>query len=398
MKSDRMDQIIDAAEQVMSEKGFANSSIAEIAKAAGIKDSLIYNYFSGKEDLLFSIPLRRMSDVVQEMSGQLAGILDPVSRLTKMIWFHLNYNDTHRGYARLLLLECLANRNFYYHKAYAFLRRYAGMMKAVLQEGIEEGVFASRFRVPVVRDVILGLLDSETLNCVGSEEIESCLLDFEDINALILPMIRRVDAGDSVLDKRTSILRVAEKVFAEKGYGQATVSEIAKSAGVAEGTVYEYFTNKEDLLLSIPKQRFQEHIDSLDDIFEVRAPLRKLRRLIRYHFYLYLREPDFLKVFLLNVQLNQVFYKSEIYPIYRKYTDTILRILEEGKEDGSIRSDVNNRVFLNLFLGSFSHITLRWVVLGKAKETDKMEEIDDLVALLIRSVASKPEKTHLDLI
>jgi len=56
--SKKISQILNAAEEVMSEKGLQNSSIAEIAKKAEVTDSLIYNYFKGKEDLLFSIPGR----------------------------------------------------------------------------------------------------------------------------------------------------------------------------------------------------------------------------------------------------------------------------------------------------------------------------------------------------
>ena len=83
--SNKIEKILDAAEEVMSEKGLQNSSIAEIAKKAEVADSLIYNYFKGKEDLLFSIPKRRMKEVLKNLSEQLEGILDPVSKLSKMI-------------------------------------------------------------------------------------------------------------------------------------------------------------------------------------------------------------------------------------------------------------------------------------------------------------------------
>ena len=69
--SKKIEQILNAAEEIMSEKGLKDSSIAEIAKRAGITDSLIYNYFNGKEDLLFSIPGRRMKEVLKDLSEQL---------------------------------------------------------------------------------------------------------------------------------------------------------------------------------------------------------------------------------------------------------------------------------------------------------------------------------------
>jgi TetR/AcrR family fatty acid metabolism transcriptional regulator len=387
--SEKIEQILDAAEEIMSEKGLQSSSIAEIAKRAGVTDSLIYNYFSGKEDLLFSIPGRRMKEVLRDLSEQLQGIPDPISRLSKMIWFHLHFNDTYRGYARLLLLECRSNRNFYKHDAYALIRQYAGIMLGILKDGVKKHIFTEDVNMRLVRDIIFGLLDWENLSCLASHEMQETVPDLEDILTLVLPMIT-IDtrASSTELDKSIRILQAAETVFADKGYTQSTISEIARLANVSEGTIYEYFKNKEDLLLSIPEQRFKKHIDALKEIFEIRTPLRKLRRLIRYHFLLYLTEPNFLKVFLLHIQLSQSFYESHVYETFRQYTSIIDEILEEGKRDGSIRTNVNTRVFKNLFLGVFSHMALRWLILGEEAQTDKMKEIDEIVLLLSEAVAN----------
>jgi TetR/AcrR family fatty acid metabolism transcriptional regulator len=383
----RIDQILDAAEELISEKGLVNSSLAAIARRAQLRDTLIYNYFKGKEDILFSIPERRMKDVLRTLEEQLMGIVDPLSKLSKMIWFHLNYNDTHRGYARLLLLECRSNMNFYHHAAYSLIRKYAGIMIGILEGGVKKGVFRDDVNMRLVRDAIFGLLDLENLGVLAAQETKQSTTDFEDILDLIVPMISappNVKTGGS--DKRIRILRAAEKAFAEKGYIQATISEVAMLAKVSEGTIYEYFRNKEDLLLSIPEERFNEHVNSLAEIFEIKSPLRKLRRLIRYHFLLYMTEQNFLKVFLLHVQLNRRFYSTHVYQTFQRYTQTITDVLEEGKKQGSIRKRVNNRVFRNLFLGAFSHMALRWFILGKDEKTDKMKEIDEVVSLLCRSV------------
>jgi TetR/AcrR family fatty acid metabolism transcriptional regulator len=382
-----VDQILDAAEEIMSEKGLQSSSIAEIAKKAGVADSLIYNYFKGKEDLLFSIPGRRMEEVLKNLSEQLQGIPDPISRLSKMIWFHLYFNDTYRGYARLLLLECRSKRSFYRHKAYALIRQYARVLLGILNDGAEKHAFRSDVDMRLVRDMIFGVLDWENLSCLASQEIKETVPDLEGILSLILPMIN-VKESHMELDKPTRILRSAESVFAEKGYLQATINEIARIASVSEGTIYEYFKNKNDLLFSIPEQRFKEHIRALDEIFELKTPLRKLRRFIRYHFYLYMTEPNFVKIFLLHIQFSQRFYGSQVYKTFKQYTKIIEDVLEEGKRDGSIRTDVNIRVFKNLFLGTFSHMALRWLILEKEAATDKMKEIDEAVLLLCRAVAS----------
>jgi len=387
----KIEQILDAAEEVMSEKGLQNSSIAKIAKEAGVTDSLIYNYFKGKEDLLFSIPGRRMKEVLKDLSEQLQGIPDPISRLSKMIWFHLHFNDTYRGYARLLLLECRSNRNFYQHAAYGLIRQYAGIMIGILEDGVEKQIFRSDVDMRLVRDIIFGVLDWESLSCLASHEAKETESDLENILDLILPMIT-IQTKESLteLDKSSRILRAAESVFAEKGYIQATISEIANVANVSEGTIYEYFKNKDDLLLSIPEQRFKEHIAQSKEIFVLKTPLRKLRRFIRYHFYLYMTETNFVKVFLLHIQLSQRFYESQVYKTFQQYTKILTDVLEEGKKEGSIRNNVNTRVFKNLFLGAFSHMALRWLILGEEAETDKMRETDEVVLLLSRAVVGDP--------
>lgn len=387
---DKLDKILDAAEEILSEKSLEDSSIVEIAKKAGIAYSLIYNYFKGKEDLLFSIPKRRMKYVLTLLSEQLQGILDPINKLSKTIWFHLHFNNTYRGYAHILLLECRANRNFYKHEAYALIRKYSGIVLGILEDGVKKQIFRADLDLHLVRDIIFGLLDLEILSCIASKEINDTAPDFENILDLIFPMIiDPTKSADTDLDKSKRILMVAESVFAEKGYHQATISEIAKLSNVSEGTIYQYFKNKDDLLFSIPERRFKEHIASLEEIYELKNPLRKLRRLIRYHFLLYLSEPNFLKVFLFSIQFNQKFYNSPVHTIFQRYTKIIDNTLEEGKKDGSIRSEVNNRLFRNMFLGTMSHIALRWLLLEKEKETDKMKEVDEVVSLLVRAVAKK---------
>ena len=108
---------------------------------------------------------------------------------------------------------------------------------------------------------------------------------------------------------------------------------------------------------------------------------------MRYHFTAYLRQPVFVKVFLFDAIYNSRFYNSNAYQPFRQYIESIYEILDEGKKDGSIRPEINNRVFRNLFMGIFSHMALRWLFTKKGSQSDKNEEINAAVALLSRSVA-----------
>ena len=383
-------QILSAAEEVIYRKGMQESTISEIARRARVTESVIYHHFKNKEDLLFSFVGIHMEEVLAKLEEQLEGIPEPTSRLSKMIWFHLRYNETHREYSRILLFECRSNRNFYLHDAYGLIRRYAEVMLSILRDGVERGVFRKDIDIRLVRDLILGGLDWETLGALAAPPPAHASAEIQEIMDLVCMMIEsRHFQSKMDMDKPTRIVIAAEKLFSERGYRQASISEIARLSDVAEGTVYEYFKNKEDLLFSIPKMRFKEHIESLDEVFQIKTPLRKLRRFIRYHFYLYMAKPEFLKTFLLDIQFNPRFYENEALTFLQEYATYVDEIIEEGKKDGSINPSVNDRFFKNLFFGGFCHVALRWVILNEETKVDKMAEIRQLVDLLSGTLSNR---------
>src|SRR5215204_7132953 len=91
-------------------------------------------------------------------------------------------------------------------------------------------------------------------------------------------------ARSTVVDKREAILRAATAVFAEKGFFNSKVADIAKAAGVADGTVYLYFKNKDDVLHSIFDRAMDEFIaDGKRKIATLESADLKLRRIAELH-------------------------------------------------------------------------------------------------------------------
>src|SRR5687767_108593 len=89
-------------------------------------------------------------------------------------------------------------------------------------------------------------------------------------------------ADPPAVGKRERILRAAAAVFARTGYFNAKVSEVAKEAGVADGTIYLYFENKEDLLVTIFREHAQKHLAILrHQLLDVTEPQESLRIAIR---------------------------------------------------------------------------------------------------------------------
>jgi len=389
--SQSKNNIIEAAEALVFEKGIADTTITAVAGKAGVADSLVYQYFKSKEDLLFSVTIRRMTEAIRLAKEALQGIQDAESRLRKMLWQSLSYNDRHPGYVRTLLFECRSNKAFYVTTGHDMMREHAGLMMDILTQGVQDGVFRNDIDLRLVRDIIYGTLDFESISSIAIGEITDSVQDFDDILYLLLPMLLNM-AAVKENDKETKILEAAESIFAEKGFIKATVAEIARSIQIAEGSIYDYFKNKEDLLLSIPLKRFRHHIDALPETFHIRSPLRKLRRLIKYHFGLYLNNRNFLKVFLLDVQLNRWFYGSKAFDLFQTYLKTFEDIIAEGKAEGCFRPDINPRVFRNMFLGAFSHMALRWLIIDDENKYDKLNEIDHLTDLLSFAVSNSESR------
>ncbi|MFH2128332.1 MAG: TetR/AcrR family transcriptional regulator [Pseudomonadota bacterium] len=386
-RAEKRQRILAAAEEIMSRKGLAETSISEIAQKADVMDSGIYQFFKGKQDLLFSIPQERMRDVLAQLKAHLQGISDPMSRLRKMIWFHLHFNDTHTGYARLLLLECRSSKDFYSSDAYKLIREYAEVLSGILEQGVGEKVFRDDVKITLMRDAVLGALDMEGISYLGSGEIERSEPDFEDLADLCQHMFLATSTQTPNWGKkRDIIIKAAIQVFAEKGYSKAKISEIAKLAQVADGTVYDYFSSKEDLLLSIPEEHFSRYFQRASDAFEIKDSVRRLKRLIRYHYTSFLEERQLLKVFLLELQLTSRFYRSKSFDTFKRYFGLVEDVIVQGQQTGVFRPEVNPRVFRNLFLGTFSHMALRWLIVRESSDADKMEEIDQVTNFLVSAV------------
>lgn len=384
MSEDKRAKILASAEEIMSEKRLADTTISEISAKAGVADSVIYQYFKGKEDLLFSVTGERMKEVLSLLREHLQGIRDAESRLSKMIWFHLRDVDTHPGYGRILLLDCRCSPEFHRTPAYKLVKEYSDILYDILQKGVTTGSFRSDLDIKVARDIILGGLDMEIITSLALGEIPDGSQDHEDIMSLLSPMVTAV--AKPIYSKSDKILLAAEQVFAEKGFNRAKISEIAKIAGISEATVYEYFESKEDVFFSIPQKHFEENLDELSETFNTRHPVRKLKRFTKYYFFLLLAEENFLKVFLLQLQATPSFYTSKAFESMRRYFRVVEEIIEEGKREGYFRTDVNPRVFRNLFFGAFSHMALRWVMSEDGKGHDKLKEINHATDLFCSAV------------
>jgi len=387
---DAKQRILTAAEELLLKKGVSSTTIAGIARRAEVADSLAYQYFKGKEDLVFSVVLERLKENLEELEDHLQGIFDARSRLSKMIWYVLKYSDRHQGFDLNIVFECRSKKNFYSSEAYKLIRKHAGIMLGILNQGVEEGVFRPDINMRLVRDIIYGTLDFEAINCVITNEIAESSNDLSDIMALILSMISTKEELNNE-NKEHRILLAAERIFAKHGFSNSKISDIAKLAQVAEGTIYDYFKNKEDLLFSIAGKQFKRHRDSLPELFQIKTPIGKLRRFLQSHFALYMESFDFVTIFIKEIQLNKRFFESNAYKSYQEHYQVLESIIEEGKVKGNFRKEIKPRIVRNAFLGAFTHMALRWTLVeDEIAKHDKLTEINHFIDLFVDAV-SKPD-------
>ncbi len=389
--SDKKLRILAAAEEIISNKGFKEATISEIASQAGINDSIIYRYFKGKEDLLFSIIEERLKEGDVLLTRDLQGLIDPKSQLRKLMWGNLWYHNAFSAYSRILFFECLPSTQFYSSPAAQLLQKYVNRLTDILEHGVKQRVFRNDIPISLMRHMVLGTLDLTAIFFHELRESENPQFDFEDAAALIELIIspkRKSEKFNS--DKPSGILNSAEKIIAKKGYEKTKMSEIARLAGVADGTIYEYFQNKDILLFSIPKKKLEQYNKELTEVFSPESIIGKLRRLIKYHFLIFLDDQDFLRIFVQNLYRNKGFYRSEAVEAFRRFYGFLEKVIEEGKSAGVFRPEINPRVFRNMFLGTFFHLTGRWVVDSKMSEIAMVREANELADLVMEAVLTEP--------
>ncbi|MBN1181618.1 MAG: TetR/AcrR family transcriptional regulator [Bacteroidales bacterium] len=381
------DLVLDVCSTLFYKNGYDGSNMKEIAKMVGLTEPTIYQYFGSKEGILFSIVEKHVYESNILVQEQLQGIAGAYNKLRKIVWVHLRYNDLNREYISLILLECRSNLNFYQSNAYKQLRKYAGIYLSLIEEGIREGVFRSDIDARVVRDIILGTLDFEAYTVLVTKEIPEAAPDHEDIMRLFDRILMEQDKeGKLQVNKKQSILDAATRLFAEKGYTASTILQIAKAAKVSEGLVYEYFKTKEDLLISLAEKPFKNNLNNLNEIFEKPTKLAKVRQFILEHFRLYLDDKHFLKVYLLLIQLTKRFYGSKAYDAWMDYIHVFEKFVQDGIDDGEIRADCNVRIFRNMFIGTFTHMCLRWLVIDEPGNINMLAEKSEAIDLLVRSI------------
>jgi TetR/AcrR family fatty acid metabolism transcriptional regulator len=169
-------------------------------------------------------------------------------------------------------------------------------------------------------------------------------------------------------EKRERILRAAVKIFSRKGFFNSKVSEIARAAEVADGTIYLYFRNKDDLLISLFEEKMGEVVaDVRRRIAAGGNALEKLRIFIENHMDLLERDAGLVEVLQVELRQSTKFLKDYTPVKFFEYLEIISDILEEGKREGILRPDLNISIARRAIFGALDELSLTYILSKKPK-------------------------------
>ncbi|MCM2315388.1 MAG: TetR family transcriptional regulator [Thermoanaerobaculia bacterium] len=181
--------------------------------------------------------------------------------------------------------------------------------------------------------------------------------------------------------KRERILRASIEVFARTGYFNAKVSEIAKEAGVADGTIYLYFLGKEDLLISIFREHMRAYLEGVSLVMNAeRDPQSRLRKVIRFHLESLGNDRPLAIVFQVELRQSLKFMSLFSHQEVADYLNILRRTIEEGQQQGLFRASLQPHITAKAVFGILDEMVTSWVLSEKdARLADVADPICDFV-------------------
>ena len=189
----------------------------------------------------------------------------------------------------------------------------------------------------------------------------------------------------AAVDKRDAILKAATKVFAQNGYFQSQVADVARVAGVAAGTVYLYFKSKDDLLVSIFERSMREVLaEGRGAIAGIDDPAKRLATLAHVHLERLGRDRHLAVVFQVELRQSVKFMERFSETFLQDYFALIRQAIADGQAQGLFRKDISPTTATKIFFGALDEMATNWVL--SRRKYDLGAEADAVVDLFINGV------------
>src|SRR5512132_1256409 len=186
-------------------------------------------------------------------------------------------------------------------------------------------------------------------------------------------------------EKPQQIIDAAIRVFARTGFYNSRVSDIAREAGIASGTIYLYFKTKDEILVTLFREKMAAFVAYLrSQIAPERDPIARLRRLVRLHFAVLESNPELAEVVQVELRQGHKFFRGASAHEISAYFELIASVLEEGVASGQIRRDLPVKVATKMLFGAMDQLATSWV-LGK-RGYRLVDAADEVATIFLKGV------------
>ncbi|WP_101844546.1 TetR/AcrR family transcriptional regulator [Halobacillus sp. Marseille-P3879] len=186
--------------------------------------------------------------------------------------------------------------------------------------------------------------------------------------------------------KYRQIIDAAVVVIAENGYHSSQVSKIARQAGVADGTIYLYFKNKEDILVSLFQDKMGQFIEKIElETTSRQSAEEKLLSLVETHFKQLAADHHLAIVTQLELRQSNKELRQKINNVLKRYLAVIDHIVDEGIQENLFRDNLNRRLVRQLIFGMMDEAVTNWVM--KDQKYNLEEQAKDVHSLIVYGLA-----------
>ena len=189
-------------------------------------------------------------------------------------------------------------------------------------------------------------------------------------------------------DKRDALLRAAIDTFAARGFFNAQVADVARSAGVAAGTVYLYFRGKDDLLISIFERTMKEAIaDGRRSVGALTDPVERLREIARLHLGRLGRDRALAVVFQVELRQSTKFMERFSSTHLREYLGIIRNVIADGQARKAFRPEISATLAAKLFFGALDEMATNWIL--SRRKYSLVAEADAIVDVFVGGLGDR---------
>jgi AcrR family transcriptional regulator len=198
--------------------------------------------------------------------------------------------------------------------------------------------------------------------------------------------VRRSGARLAPDERYTAILGAARRVIAAQGYENTVVADIAKEAGIVEGTIYRYFDNKRELLVKVAEIWFGEKLSEPSHVQSIPGTRNKLRHLALRTLSIIRSDPVLSRFMLMELRPDPSYRSSPFFELNRRFTHEVVEVCQQAIDGGEFSNDVSATLLRDMFFGCIEHRT--WAFLRGEREFSSEEVADGVAEVICRGMTA----------